>query len=124
MSQNSAAYLAKADYAVKTLLKAPAISVLKSMKLADFSKSVIADKNVRQVIRRHLPGGTKKGLTATCDPPLDIVCDNQTISKMSPLTVDVSSPVQSPQRPPKQPPKRKQQRMTASAAQLKRVKDL
>ena len=95
-----------------------------AMKLADFSKSVIADENVRRAIRRRLPGGTKKGLTATCAPPVDIVCDNQMISSMSPSTVDMSSPVLSPQRPKKQPPKRKQQRMTTSAAKLKRVEDL
>ena len=48
MSQNSAAYLAKVDYAEKTLLKAPALSVPKAMKLADFLKSVIADKNMME----------------------------------------------------------------------------
>ena len=48
MSQNIAAYLAKVDYDVKTLLKAPALSVPKVMKLADFSKSVIADENMTE----------------------------------------------------------------------------
>ena len=60
MNQNSAAYLAKVDYAVKTLLKAPGLTVPEAMKLADFSKKYIADKTVRQAIRRRLPGGTKK----------------------------------------------------------------
>ena len=91
MYQNSAAYLAKVDHAVKTLLKAPGLSVPEAMKLADFSKSVIADENVRRAIRRRLPGGTKKGLTATCAPPVDIVCDNQMVSSMSPLTTNATN---------------------------------
>ena len=48
MYQNRAAYLAKVDYAVKTLLKAPALFVPEAMKLADFSKSMIADKNMTE----------------------------------------------------------------------------
>ena len=91
MYQNSAAYLAKVDHAVKTLLKAPGLLVPEAMKLANFSKSVIADDNVRRAIRRRLPGGTKKGLTATCAHPVDIVCENQMVSSLSPLTTNATN---------------------------------
>ena len=61
MSQNSAAHLAKVECAVKEhLLKLSALTVPQAMKLVDFYKKDIADKTVRQAIRRRLPGGTKK----------------------------------------------------------------
>ena len=60
MSQNSATHLAKVDCAVKHLLKLSTLTVPQAMKLAAFYKKYIADKTVRQAIRRRLPGGTKK----------------------------------------------------------------
>ena len=72
MSQNSAAHLARVEHAVKTLLKAPSLTVLEAMYLAKFSKNDIANESIQQGIRRRLPGGTKNGLKAVCSPPMDI----------------------------------------------------
>ena len=43
MSQNSAAHLARVEHAVKTLLKAPALTVSQAMILAHFSKKGVAN---------------------------------------------------------------------------------
>ena len=114
MSQNSAAHLARVEHAVKTLLKAPSLTVPEAMYLAKFSKNDIANESIRRGIRRRLPGGTKKGLKAVCSPPMDIGFGSQLISTMtmSPLTGDVSTSIPSPippqQQPTKPPPKRGQ----------------
>ena len=46
MFKNIAARLAKAEHAVKTLVRAPTLTVPKAMFLAKFSKKDIADKSV------------------------------------------------------------------------------
>ena len=110
MSQNSAAHLARVEHAVKTLLKAPNLTVPEAMYLAKFLEEDIANESIQRGIRRRLPGGTKKGLKAVCSPPMDIGFGSQSISTMSPLTGDVSTSIPSPippqQQPTKPPPKR------------------
>ncbi len=89
------------------------------MILARFSQKDVVDESLRRLITQRLPGGTKQS----------IVWDSsQTSSTFSPLTNEdeptasarVSMSIQSRI----EPPKRKQQRMTASGVQDKRVDDL
>ena len=72
MYQNSAAHLARVEHAVKTLLKAPSLTVPEAMYLAKFSKNDIANESIQQGIRIRLTDGTRNGLKAVCSPPMDI----------------------------------------------------
>jgi hypothetical protein len=44
---------------VKTLLKAPKLTVSEAMLVAKFSTKDIADKNMQRNVSRHIPGGKR-----------------------------------------------------------------
>jgi hypothetical protein len=127
MSKNESALEAKFEIAVKTLLKAPNLTVPEAMLVAKFSTKDIENKSMQKIILRRFPGG--KRAMATLLPP----------ALLPPSIVDVPT-YHSPQilhlttlsggdgdtaiAGRIQPPKRKQQRMTASALQQKQVEDL
>jgi hypothetical protein len=59
MSKKSAALEAKFEIAVKTLLKAPKLTVSEAMLVAKFSTKDIADKNMQRNVSRRIPGGKR-----------------------------------------------------------------
>jgi len=120
MSKNSAAREAKIEHCVQTLLRAPMLTVPEGMILARFSQKDVADASLRRLITRRLPGGTKGSIEWD---------SSRTHSTLSPLTAEdspaaASAGVSMSVDDRIQHPKRKQQRMTASAVQQKRVDDL
>ncbi len=127
MSKKSAALEAKFEIAVKTLLKAPMLTMPEAMLVAKFSAKDIANKSMQQNVARCIPGG-KRAMAALLPhaslPPsiVDVTtCESPQISNLSTLTGgDGSTAIAGCI----QPPKRKQQRMTASTLQQKRVEDL
>ncbi len=75
MSKKSAALEAKFEIAVKTLLKAPNLTVSEAMLAAKFSTKDIADKNMQRNVSRRISGG-KRAMAAFLHPallPLSIV---------------------------------------------------
>ena len=59
MPKKSAACEAKIEHCVKTLLRAPMLTVPEVMILARFSQKDVADESLRRLITRRLPSGTK-----------------------------------------------------------------
>ncbi len=59
MSKKSAALEAKFEIAVKTLLKAPKLTVSEAMLVAKFSTKDIADKNMQRNVSRRIPGSKR-----------------------------------------------------------------
>ena len=125
MSKKSAALEAKFEIAVKTLLKAPNLTVQEAMLVAKFSTKDIENKSMQKIIARRIPGG-KRAMAALLPPallPPSIVidvprCHSPQISNLTTLSgaTEISGHIQ--------PPKRKQQKMTTRALQQKRVEDL
>jgi hypothetical protein len=127
MSKKSAALEAKFGIAVKTLMKAPMLTVPEAMLVAKFSTKDIANKSMQRNVARRIPGG-KRAMAASLPPAslppsiVDVItCESPQISNLSTLTgcdggTAIAGRIQ--------PPKRKQQRMTASSLQQKRVEDL
>ena len=68
MSKKSAAALeAKFEIAVKTLLKAPNLTVQEAMLVAKFSTKDIENKSMQKIIARRIPGG-KRAMAALLPP--------------------------------------------------------
>ena len=67
MSKKSAALEAKFEIAVKTLLKAPNLTVQKAMLVAKFSTKDIENKSMQKIIARRIPGG-KRAMAALLPP--------------------------------------------------------
>ncbi len=63
MSKKSAALEAKFEIAVKTILKAPSLTVVEVMLVAKFSTNDIENKSLHQIILRRIPGGKRMGAT-------------------------------------------------------------
>jgi len=59
MLKKSAALEAKFEIAVKTLLKAPNLTVPEAMLVAKFSTKDITNKIMQKVIVRRIPGGKR-----------------------------------------------------------------
>jgi len=125
MSQKSAALESKFEIAVKTLLKAPNLTVPEAMLVAKFLPKDIENKSMQKIIVRGILGG-KRAMAAflrSASLPPSIVdvpqCYSPQISNLTTLTgggrVDTAIAGRI------QPPKLKQQRMTASALQRKRI---
>ena len=91
------------------------LTVPEAMILAKFSQKDVADNNLRRLIARHLPGGTKGSIE------WDSSRTPSTLSQLTngddPTSAGVSMSIDCRILPPK----RKQQRMTASGVQQKRV---
>ena len=64
MPKKSAALEAKFEIAVKTLLKAPNLTVPEAMLVAKFSKYDIENKSMQKVIVRRIPGGKRAMATS------------------------------------------------------------
>ena len=112
MSMKSAAHLKKVESAVRILQTTTGVKVQQAMILAHFLKKDIASDSIRRVIQ----------CCSEKQPPTNIIVCNKS-SSTSPVLLDVSLlVVSSVPRNPK--PKCKQTRLTASAAQQKRVNDL
>jgi hypothetical protein len=83
MSKKSAALEAKFDIAVKTLLKAPQLTVLEAMLVATFLTKDIENKSMQQIISRRIPGG-KRSMAASVPPIIDITrCGSPQISSVT-----------------------------------------
>jgi hypothetical protein len=111
MSKKSAALEAKFDIAVKTLLKAPKLTVPEAMLAAKFSTKDIENKSMQRIISRRILG-SKRAMTASVPPIVDITtCGSPQISSVTSGDGDkeIAGCIQ--------PPERKQQKMTASALQ-------
>ena len=67
MSKKSAALETKYEIAVKTLLKAPNLTVQEAMLVAKFSTKDTENKSMQKIIARRIPGG--KRAMATLLPP-------------------------------------------------------
>ena len=126
MSKKSAALEAKYEIAVKTLLKVPNLTVQEAMLVAKFSTKDTENKSMQKIIARRIPGG-KRAMAALLPPaslPPSIIdvpqCHSPQISNSS-TTLSGATAVAGRIQPPK---KRKQQKMTATALQQKRVEDL
>ena len=109
MSMKSAAHQKKVESAVRILKTTTGVKVRQAMILANFSKKDIANDSIRRTIQRRIEK----------QHPTNIIKCNES----SPVSSDLSSTVVS-SAPTNPKPKRKQIRMTASAAQQKRVNDL
>jgi hypothetical protein len=125
MSKKSAALEAKFKIAVKTLLKAPNLTVQKAMLVAKFSTKDTENKSMQKIIARRIPGG-KRAMAALLPPaslPPSIIdvpqCHSPQISNST--TLSGATAIAGCIQPPK---KHKQQKMTATALQQKRVEDL
>jgi hypothetical protein len=94
------------------------LTVPEAMILAKFSQKDVADNSLRRLIARRLPGGTKGSIE------WDSSRTPSTLSQLTngddPTSAGVSMSIDCRILPPK----RKQQRMTASGVQQKRVDDL
>jgi hypothetical protein len=124
MLKKSAVLEAKFEIAVKTLLKAPNLTVQEAMLVANFLTKDIENKSMQKIIARHIPGG-KRAMAALLPPallPPSIIdvpqCHSTQISKLTTLSgaTEIAGHIQ--------PPKCKQQMMTATASQQKQVEDL
>ncbi len=118
MSKKSAALEAKFEIAVKTILKAPSLTVVEAMLVAKFSTKDIENKSMHQSILRRIPGG-KRAMAASL-PPMSVDVPSYHSHQISNLTTlsggeggdtAIAGRIQ--------PPKRKQQKMTATALQKK-----
>ena len=67
MSKKSAALEAKFEIAVKTLLKAPNLTVQEAMLVAKFSTKDIENKSMQKILARRIPGG-KRAMAALLPP--------------------------------------------------------
>jgi len=67
MTKKSAALEAKFEIAVKTLLKAPNLTVQEAMLVAKFSTKDIENKSMQKIIARCIPGG-KRAMAALLPP--------------------------------------------------------
>jgi hypothetical protein len=105
----SAAHQKKVESAVRILKTTTGVKVRQAMILANFSKKDIANDSIRRTIQRRIEK----------QHPTNIINFNKS---SSPVSLDLSSSVVLSE-PTNPQPKRKQIRMTASAAQQKRVND-
>jgi len=112
MSMKSAAHQKKVESAVRILQTTTGVKVRLAMILAHFLKKDIANDSIRRVIQRRIEK----------QPPTNIIVCNESLSIL-PVSSDVLLLVVSSV-PTNPKPKCKQTRLTASAAQQKRVNDL
>ena len=125
MSKKSAALEAKFEIAVKTLLKAPNLTVSEAMLVAKFLTKNIKSRSMQRIILRHIPGGKKRAMTVLLPsaslPPPSIIdftpCCSPQISDLTTSSGSVGGDTAITGRI--QPPKHKQQKMTATALQQK-----
>jgi hypothetical protein len=71
MSKKSAVFEAKFDISVKTILKAPKLTVPEAMLVAKFLMKDIENKSMQRIISRRIPGG-KRAMAALVPPIVDI----------------------------------------------------
>ena len=112
MSMKSAAHQKKVESAMRILQTTTGVKGRQAMILAHFLKKDITNDSIHRAIQRRIEK----------QPPTNIIVCNES-SSTSPVLSDVSSSVISSV-PTKPKPKRKQIRLTACAAQQKRVNDL
>ena len=87
MSKKSAALEAKFEIAVKTILKAPNLTVPEAMLVAKFSTKDIETKSMHQIILRRILSG-KRAMAASLPPSIVDVppYHSPQVSNMSTLT--------------------------------------
>jgi hypothetical protein len=86
MSKKSAAIEAKFDIAVKTLLKAPKLTVPEAMLVAIFLTIDIENKSIQQIISRRIPGG-KRAMATLVPPIVDITTCGSALGLLAYLQV-------------------------------------